>query len=119
MKNLDWNTVEMTIDFKPGFVPVMDAVPVDLGSGTNKYKIVVKQESIVDDTKWAFPKCGACIGSACMAWRWDGPAEVQRGSEKHVKTEGRFQSVFDVPKIVQDDKRPGHCGLAGGVGAFP
>ena len=34
-----------------------------------------------------------CIGSACMAWRWDRPQEI------------------DVP-IASDD---GHCGLAGPV----
>lgn len=25
---------------------------------------------IVDEAKWSVPVGGACIGSACMAWRW-------------------------------------------------
>jgi hypothetical protein len=25
---------------------------------------------VVDDSAWAFPKGGSCIGSGCMAWRW-------------------------------------------------
>lgn len=46
---------------------------------------------IVDDTKWAFPKGVACIGSACMAWRWKGKAAFEG----------------------QPIERYGRCGLAG------
>lgn len=103
MKNLDWNTVEMTIDFKPGFVPVMDAVPVDLGSGTNKYKIVVKQEGIVDYIQKP-------MVDALQAWVKDQAAEALTGDQRREReralkildeaTKGSaFMDIFSVREI--------------------
>lgn len=57
-------------------------------------------------------KSPLCVGSACMAWRWDThPIEGRPGSEEAVQIGNRMH-VERIPKIVAVTGL-GHCGLAG------
>ena len=49
-----------------------------------------------------------CIGSACMAWRWDGQANVGPSKDRLPWVEGNERDGY-TPVA----ERRGHCGLAG------
>lgn len=62
---------------------------------------------IVDDSRSAFAKGGACIASGCMAWRWM--------SEHHLEPSGveDGMAIAADGRVTMDGQRLGFCGLAG------
>lgn len=57
------------------------------------------------------PKVHPCIGSACMAWRWNDVPNPEYDRQRHVFMGGYPPST--TPPMTVKSETEGHCGLAG------
>jgi hypothetical protein len=88
--------------------------------GSSTHQSQPAYNRVVDQDKWAFPKGGACIGSACMAWGTlpdqhqyrDLPnGQTPDGEGWEQDGEGFSEGETSWARLITN--RGGYCGLAG------